>query len=215
MRHDAIPPQRWGLRWNSSIESMPMAIADEIAGRAGGQCELCGATSAADVYPVPESADETADTCILLCGTCRGQVEPDAELDAHHWRCLGESMWSEVPAVKVMAWRLLQRLSGEAWAGEFSEIMYLEDEVLAWAQKGAPSDAESEDVVRHIDSNGAVLAAGDAVTLIKDLNVKGTSFVAKRGTVVRGIRLVPDNAAQIEGRVNAQQIVILTEFVKK
>jgi protein PhnA len=93
--------------------------------------------------------------------------------------------------------------------------MYLEDEVLAWAQKGAPSDAESEDVVRHIDSNGAVLAAGDAVTLIKDLNVKGTSFIAKRGTVVRDIRLVLDNAAQIEGRVNAQQIVILTEFVKK
>lgn len=204
-----------GLRWNSSIEGMPMAIADEIAVRAGEQCELCSAMSAADVYMVPESADETADTCILLCGACRGQIEPNAELDVHHWRSLGESMWSEVPAVKVMAWRMLQRLSGEAWARKFSEIMYLEDEVLDWARKGATRDADGEYIVRHIDSNGAALAAGDAVTLIKDLNVKGTSFVAKRGTVVPGIRLVPDNAAQIEGRVNGQQIVILTEFVKK
>ena len=53
------------------------------------------------------------------------------------------------------------------------------------------------------------------MVIIKDLNVKGTSFVAKRGTAVRGIRLVPDNPTQIEGRVNGQQIVILTEFVKK
>jgi len=47
------------------------------------------------------------------------------------------------------------------------------------------------------------------------LNVKGASFTAKRGTAVRKISLVPDNAAHIEGRVNGQQIVILTEFVKK
>jgi protein PhnA len=211
--------RRWGLRRNSSIEGTGMAIADEIAARAGGQCELCGAKGAADVYPVPESPGETADTSVLLCGTCRGQIEPDADLDTHHWRSLGESMWSDVPAVKVMAWRMLQRLSAEPWAREFSEIMYLEDDVLAWAQRGAQqgaqSDADSEELVHHVDSNGVVLAAGDAVTLTKDLNVKGTSFVAKRGTVVRGIRLVPDNAAQIEGRVNGQQIVILTEFVKK
>ena len=51
--------------------------------------------------------------------------------------------------------------------------------------------------------------------LIKDLPVKGSSMVAKRGTAVRGIRLVPDNAAQIEGRVNDQQIVILCQYVKK
>ncbi|MCL4132727.1 UNVERIFIED_CONTAM: hypothetical protein GTU68_038099 [Idotea baltica] len=67
----------------------------------------------------------------------------------------------------------------------------------------------------HLDSNGVALAAGDTVTLIKDLNVKGTSFTAKRGTAVRGISLVTDNPAHIEGRINGQQIVILTEFVKR
>jgi len=59
------------------------------------------------------------------------------------------------------------------------------------------------------------LAAGDTVTLIKDLDVKGTSFVAKRGTSVRNISLVKNNEQQIEGRVNGTQIVILTKFVKR
>ena len=51
--------------------------------------------------------------------------------------------------------------------------------------------------------------------MIKDLDVKGTSFTAKRGTAVRGISLVADNPEQIEGRVNGTQIIILTKYVKK
>ena len=50
---------------------------------------------------------------------------------------------------------------------------------------------------------------------MKDLPVKGAGFTAKRGTAVRGITLVPDNAGHIEGRVEGQRIVILTEFVKR
>ena len=72
-----------------------------------------------------------------------------------------------------------------------------------------------DDVVKHVDSNGVVLEVGDTVTLIKDLDVKGANFTAKRGTAVRGISLVADNPEHIEGRVNGQQIVILTKFVKK
>ena len=53
------------------------------------------------------------------------------------------------------------------------------------------------------------------MTLIKDLKVKGANFTAKRGTAVRNIRLVHDNAGQIEGKVETQMIVILTEYVKK
>jgi protein PhnA len=69
--------------------------------------------------------------------------------------------------------------------------------------------------VQHLDANGAILMQGDTVVLIKDLVVKGANFTAKRGTAVRGISLVADNAGQIEGRVEGQRIVILTEFVKK
>ena len=45
--------------------------------------------------------------------------------------------------------------------------------------------------------------------------MKGANFTAKRGTAVRRISLVADNAKQIEGKVDGQHIVILTEFVKK
>lgn len=51
--------------------------------------------------------------------------------------------------------------------------------------------------------------------MIKDLDVKGTSFTAKRGTLVRNISLDMDNHEHIEGRVNGTRIVILTKYVKK
>jgi protein PhnA len=70
-------------------------------------------------------------------------------------------------------------------------------------------------ISNHRDSNGVPLAVGDTVVLIKDLSVKGAGFTAKRGTFVRGISLVVGDDAHIEGRVNGQRMVILTEFVKK
>ena len=133
-------------------------------------------------------------------------------VETHHWRCLNDSMWSPVPAVQVLAWRMLKRLSVEPWAQDLLDMLYLDDDTLAWAKAGATDEG---DAVVHKDCHGNVLAAGDTVTLIKDLDVKGANFTAKRGTAVRGISLVPDNPEQIEGRVNGQQIVILTKFVKK
>ena len=115
-----------------------------------------------------------------------------------------------------MAWRMLQRLSSENWAQDALDILYLDEETLARAKQGETGDnAHNPEASRHLDSNGVQLSVGDTVTLIKDLNVKGTSFTAKRGTAVRGISLVADNPEHIEGRVNGQQIVILTQFVKK
>jgi protein PhnA len=65
------------------------------------------------------------------------------------------------------------------------------------------------------DSNGATLAEGDSVTLIKDLKLKGSSIVLKRGTVIRGIHLT-DNADEIEGRTDkVKDLVLRTEFLKK
>ena len=60
-----------------------------------------------------------------------------------------------------------------------------------------------------------MLNNGDTVVLTQQLNVKGASFMAPKGTIVRKIRLVPDNAEQIEGKINDQTIVILTKFVRK
>ncbi len=65
------------------------------------------------------------------------------------------------------------------------------------------------------DSNGALLADGDSVTLIKDLKVKGASVTLKRGTVVKNIRLT-GGEGEIECRVEkVRDLVMKTEFVKK
>lgn len=192
-----------------------MSIQSDLQARAENKCELCSATSSLDVYEVPPAFDGGADQSILACQTCRDQIEDASKVDMHHWRCLNDSMWSQVPAVQVMAWRMLSRLSGEAWAQDLLDMLYLDEETLAWAKSGASESNDDDLDVKHMDSNGAQLSGGDTVTLIKDLNVKGAGFTAKRGTSVRNISLVPDNAKHIEGRVNGQQIVILTEFVKK
>ncbi|MFM9153849.1 MAG: alkylphosphonate utilization protein [Methylocystis sp.] len=65
------------------------------------------------------------------------------------------------------------------------------------------------------DSNGTELKDGDSVTLIKDLKVKGTSSVLKRGTLIRNIRLTVD-PAEIECRAEKiKDLVLRTEFLKK
>ena len=64
------------------------------------------------------------------------------------------------------------------------------------------------------DSNGALLAEGDSVTLIKDLKVKGSSLTLKRGTLVKNIHLT-NSASEVEGRAGGSTMVLKTEFLKK
>lgn len=64
------------------------------------------------------------------------------------------------------------------------------------------------------DSNGNVLMEGDSVTVIKDLKVRGSSSVIKRGTKVKNIRLTEDEA-EIEGKVEGSVMVLRTAFLKK
>ncbi len=189
-----------------------MSIEQTLQNRSESKCELCSATDDLHVFEIPPESDGSAEQCILICNTCKEQIENPENTDPNHWRCLNDSMWSQVPAVQVMAWRMLTRLSAEGWPQDLLDMLYLDEETMAWAQAG---DESGDDEVQHLDCNGAVLAAGDTVTLIKDLNVKGANFTAKRGTAVRGISLVSDNPEHIEGRVEGQRIVILTKFVKK
>jgi protein PhnA len=73
-------------------------------------------------------------------------------------------------------------------------------------------DENDELIVR--DSNGAVLKDGDSVTVIKDLKVRGSSSVIKRGTMVKNLRLT-DDADEVEGKVEKSVMVLRTEFLKK
>ncbi|MGB0953591.1 MAG: PhnA domain-containing protein [Planctomycetota bacterium] len=176
-------------------------------------CELCASDHDLRASEVPPQAESDPSRQVLVCGTCADQIADPSTMDANHWRCLNDSMWSETAAVQVLAYRLLQRLSNEAWARDLRDMLYLDETNQAWAD--AVGDPEATAAIVHKDSNGSTLAAGDSVVLIKDLVVKGGGFTAKRGTAVRNIALVPENPEHIEGRVSGQKIVILTQFVKK
>lgn len=191
-----------------------MTTEKTLHARSGSNCELCAAIDSLADYEVPPGSTAGVETSILICQTCRDQIDNSDHMEANHWRCLNDSMWSPVPAVQVVAWRMLTRLAAEGWPQDLLDMLYLDEETLAWAKATGEGEPD-EVVVPHMDANGALLEAGDTVTLIKDLNVKGANFTAKRGTAVRGISLVADNPEHIEGRVDGQQIVILTRFVKK
>ncbi len=190
-----------------------MNIEQALRQRADSRCELCHSDSHLGVYEVPPVNMISTEHCVLVCATCREQIEDPEKMTPHHWHCLNETMWSQEPAVQVLAWRLLNRLRSEAWSQELLDILYLEESVQHWAE--AETDLVSEDEQELTrDSNGAVLNNGDNVIIIKDLAVKGARFTAKRGTVVRNISLTP-NPEHIEGRVNGTRIVLLSCFLKK
>ena len=188
-----------------------MSIENTLIERSGNKCELCGAQEDLTVLEVTPS-DGSAEQAILVCGHCHSQIENSETIDANHFRCLNDSMWSTVPAVQVMSYRLLNALRAEGWPQDLIDMMYLDDETKAWAEAGMPNDDDDAEPTK--DSNGTILLEGDDVTLIKDLVVKGANFTAKRGTVVRGIHLT-DNPLHIEGKVNGTQIVLISAFLKK
>jgi len=182
-----------------------MSVEKELMSRSGSKCELCGSEENLSVLEVSPS-DASAEQSILVCLPCKTQIESD-ELDESHFNCLNDSMWSEVPAVKVMAYRLLTKLGRQ----DLLEMMYLEDEEKSWAEAGLKS---ASDVIVK-DANGVILQHGDSVVILKDLDVKGAGFTAKRGTTVRNITIPNDVEGHIEGRVNGAKIYLKTEFLKK
>ncbi|MFY7672005.1 PhnA domain-containing protein [Tenacibaculum sp. MEBiC06402] len=191
-----------------------MSLLQELKDRSGSQCELCTSKTNLNIYEVPPISTGGVDGSILACGNCIEQINNPETIDPNHWRCLNDSMWSEFSAVKVVAWRMLHRLKKEGWPQDLLDMMYLEPDELSFAQASGDHLDESDKVI-HRDSNGAVLQAGDNVVLIKDLKVKGSSMVCKQGTAVRRISLDPENAEYIEGKVDGQNIVIVTKYVKK
>ncbi|MGB4959453.1 MAG: PhnA domain-containing protein [Saprospiraceae bacterium] len=187
-------------------------LSTELTIRSESRCELCNASEELNTYIVAPKTGNHPDEQVAICDLCLSQVQNPKSLDPQHWRCLNESMWSTVPAVQVLSYRMMKALGDEAWAQDLLNMMYMDETTREWAD-AIYQHAEDNSV--HKDSNGNILQTGDTVVLIKDLDVKGANFIAKRGTSIRRINLVHDNPEHIEGRVNDQNIVILTKFVKK
>ena len=191
-----------------------MSVLQTLQERSNNTCELCASSKDLNQYTIPPSLNENVSNDVLVCKTCLDQIEGNEAMDANHWRCLNDSMWSEHVAVQIMAWRMLQRLRNEGWPKDLLDMMYLDDDAMTLAKETGEHKDESEKIV-HRDINGVILENGDNVVLVKDLKVKGSSMVAKQGTAVRNIRVDFENDKYIEGKVGSQQIVIITEYVKK
>lgn len=143
------------------------------------------------------------------------QIEDKANLDNNHWAaCLPETMWSEIAAVQVISWRMLNRLRNESWAADNLDMMYPDEARLAWAKATGDHEIDGSGDL-HKDANGHQLQNGDTVVLIKSLDVKGSSLNAKIGTVIKHIHLVHDKTEQIEGTIEGHLFVILTKYVRK
>lgn len=110
----------------------------DLVRRCSSHCELCDAQGVKlSIYEVPPVTSEpNFDHCIMACETCLEQVDRPKLRDANHWRCLNHSVWSTVPAVKVLAVVMLKKIAEkENWAQELLELVYLEPEESDWIEK--------------------------------------------------------------------------------
>ncbi|MBX2923434.1 MAG: PhnA domain-containing protein [Chitinophagaceae bacterium] len=184
-----------------------MAIGTKLNERCNGICELCNTAPATHEYTVSPKKEDAIENQAALCDTCLANIQTSGS--GAYWSFLEGSIWNPEPVIQALSYRILQVYKDEDWANDIINAVELDENVVQWAM----SAFETADV--HKDAFGNILANGDNVVLTQSLDVKGTSFSAPKGTVVKKIRLVADNTDQIEGKINEQTIVILTKYVKK
>lgn len=189
-----------------------MNLLESLASRAFNKCELCPKDQELKVLELSPEENSKLENTILACSNCHEGFNSVSDSDPNQWRSLSDAIWSEHTPVKVASYRILAQIK-EPWATELLDQIYLEDEDLNWAKSALPSDDTSDSIIVK-DSNGTQIFEGDSVTLIKDLDVKGGGFTAKRGTLVKDISLT-NNPKHIEGKVNGIQIVLVAAFLKK
>jgi len=183
-----------------------MSINNSLKERNSGLCELCNAETATHEYTISPKEDKPENQ-VAVCDVCLAAMDDKAA--GFHWRCLEGSIWNPEASVQALSYRLLQNYKSEDWASNLISSVDLDENIIQWAMTAF----EVAEV--HTDAFGNKLENGDTVVLTQLLNVKGTSFSASKGTVVKKIKLVNDNTEHIEGKINDQTIVILTKFVKK
>ena len=112
-------------------------LGKDLARRAKSKCELTGASGVPlrpyEVPPVGENPD--IERTLLISEACHEVLERPDSLKGREWQCLAEVVWSEMPAVQVVAWRMLHKLAKrEDWAREVMEELFVDEEVEKWAR---------------------------------------------------------------------------------
>lgn len=110
----------------------------DLARRSRSSCELCNTSGVKlMIFEVPPTPDEPEyEHCIFICDTCKDKIDNPPQMDPAHWHCLYSAIWSEVPAVQVMAVWLLRKLpASESWVADLLDQAYLEPETQEWADQ--------------------------------------------------------------------------------
>lgn len=113
----------------------------DLARRAKSKCEITGAAGVPlRPYEVPPiSAEPEFDRTLLVSESCHEMLDHPDRLAGREWQCLTRAVWSEMPAVQVVAWRMLGELAKrEDWAREALQEVFLEPEIEAWATDPHP-----------------------------------------------------------------------------
>ncbi len=184
-----------------------MTIGAKLSERCQGTCELCNSLPAKHEYVVSPKSDDRIENQVAICDTCFSHLNDQDQGD--YWRCAEGSIWSAEPSVQALSYRMLYANRDQQWASQVLSSVDLDEDTLDWAKNSFIVASV------HKDAFGNQLVSGDTVVLTQGLDVKGTSFSAAKGTIVKKIRLVKENTEQIEGRINDQTIVLMTKFVKK
>ena len=130
-----------------------MSFIEQLKQRSGNTCEICQSSDQNSVYRVPPSRIDSVDTSLIVCNPCKSQIEKESPMSADHWRCLNDSIWSEHDAVKVVSWRMLQRLRNEGWPQDLIDMLYLTPDLETFA-RASGDHLEEKDLIIHRDSNG-------------------------------------------------------------
>jgi protein PhnA len=112
-------------------------LGKDLVRRARSRCELTGASGVSlqlyEVPPVPAEPDLSR--TLLLSQVAIAALEKPTCIAGREWRCLGEAVWNELPAIQVVAWRLLDCIGRrEDWARGILDEVFLDPAVEAWAR---------------------------------------------------------------------------------
>lgn len=109
----------------------------DLARRAKSKCEITGA-SGVPLWPYevpPVVGDPDIERTLLISSTCREMLKHPERLAGRSWQCLAEAVWSDRPAVQVVAWRMLNELAKrEDWAREALAEVFLDPDIEEWAR---------------------------------------------------------------------------------
>ena len=129
-----------GFEQNQNRVAELTSFGKDLARRSRSKCELCeNGGVALEVFEVPPAEKfPRIERCAFLCECCVRQMADPRRFElGEQWRCLAQTVWSEIPAVQVLAVRGLRRLAeSEAWARSALEEVFVDPEVEAWIDEG-------------------------------------------------------------------------------